>query len=630
MAFQARAYRLWSLAALAAGALSLDNGLARTPPLGFNTWSAYGPAGASEAVLREVADLFVSTGLAAAGYSYVNMDDGWSLPNRSADGQLVADPAKFPGGVGAVADYVHSRELKLGIYTAVAPYVCSGRPGSLHHEADDAALFASFDVDYVKIDNCGASAFGDARFLAFAEAVNRTGRAMVLSTEPFNILPSPAHARFSNLWRTQADLGPSWDQILSTADMNEQWWPIAGPGAFADPDMLQCDRGEIGNGPLCRSHFAIWAVSKAPLLISTALTALTNATLDLYRNAGLLAINQDALGAPARKLAADGQRMPFFVGLGPCEGGAGGVNGVDEAALGFALEAPPPAAGTAAAAMMTAARPADGPNSTWVVKHAATGRCLGVRPWPEAGAAAAPFLLPCDAADATQLWTLPLGRGTPGAVLNAAAGGLALAVAPATAYAAAHGSDAPLPDGAYGVSNVTLAPYAPPPPCVIPHSGCNDFDPLQQWHFSALTGRAHLALYAATQEHCFSSAVSPGTCYPPPGTPQLPAAAPLCLARVLAAANAPALAQHSGQHVWGGALSDGFVVALQNRDAAAASVAARWAWLEAPGVGDGTTLCGTEVVNGTALGALVGGVELEVGARDVAVVRLRAPSGGAC
>ena len=507
---------------------------------------------------------------------------------------------------------MHARGLKLGIYTAVAPFVCSGRPGSLHHELDDAALFASFAVDFVKIDNCGSSAMGDARFLAFAEAVNRTGREMVLSTEPFNILPSPAHARFSNMWRTQADLGPGWDQILSTMDMNEQWWPISGPGGFADPDMLQCDRGEIGNGPMCRSHFALWAISKAPLLISTALTALTNETLAIYKNAGILSVNQDPLGRAARKLAADGQRMPFFVGLGACEGGAGGVNGVDEAALGFSL------------AVANA--------STWTIRHGATSRCLGVRPWPEAGAAAAPFLLPCDDTDVTQLWALPLGAGTPGPVVSAAAGGLALAVAASTAYAAAHGSDAALPDGAYGVSNVTLLPYSPSPPCVIPHSGCNNFDPLQLWHFSALTGKAHLGLFAATQEHCFSNAPSPGTCYPPPGTPQLPATAQLCLARVLAAANAPALAQHSGQHVWGGPLAgSAFVVALQNRDSAAANASARWSWLEAPGVGDGTSLCATELVNNTFLGKLVGGVEHEVGARDVAVLRLTAPSAaGTC
>jgi alpha-galactosidase len=721
---------------LAASAAALNNGLARTPPLGYNTWSAYGPAGASAAVLEQVADLFISTGLAAAGYSYVNMDDGehqrmeflssdgnagnraraarevhvmspeymassaldetrracatplcaarlaarncttrgaqlafckldawlalrsaaphlwragisglvaapfllkraevtpalpflnrasppppthlcvagpssagWSLTNRSVTGQLVPDPAKFPSGVGAVADYVHARGLKLGIYTAVAPFVCSGRPGSLHHELDDAALFASMSVDYVKIDNCGSSAMGDARFLAFAEAANRTGRAMVLSTEPFNILPSPSHARFSNMWRTQADLGPSWDQILTTMDMNEQWWPVAGPGAWADPDMLQCDRGEIGNGPLCRSHFAAWAVAKAPLLISTALTALTNETLGLYKNAGLLRVNQDALGVPARKLAAGGERMPFFVGVGACEGGGGGVNGVTEAAMGFAL-APSPANA-----------------SLFALRHDDTGRCLGVRAWPEAGAAAAPVLLPCDAADATQAWWLPLGAGTPGAIVSPAAGGLALAVSPGSAYAAAHGSDAALPDGAYGVSNVTLVAYNQTPPCVIPHSGCNTFDPLQLWHASALTGKLHLGLYAATQEHCFSAAPAPGTCYPPPGSPQLPATTQLCLSRVFAAANAPALGSHAGQHVWGGPLAGGdFVVMLQNRDAgAAASVAARWAWLEAPGVGDNTTFCGTELINGTALGALVGGVALEVGARDVSVIRL--------
>ena len=254
---------------------------------------------------------------------------------------------------------------------------------------------------------------------------------------------------------------------------------VAGPGAWADPDMLQCDRGEIGNAGRCRSHFAVWAVSKAPLLISTALSALTNETLDIYKNAGVLAVNQDVLGAPARKLAADGAIMPFFVGVGPCEGGGGGVNGVTEAALGFTLA---PSAANA---------------SLFSISHADTGRCLAVRAWPEAAAAAAPFLLPCDAADLTQAWWLPLGVGTPGAVVSPAAGGLALAVGPGTVYSALYGADAtPLPDGAFGVTNVTLVPYNATPPCVIPHSGCNVFDPLQLWHFSATTGKAHLGLYA--------------------------------------------------------------------------------------------------------------------------------------
>lgn len=192
--------------ALLFSASSLDNGLLRTPPLGFNSWTAFG-TGVSEADLRATADFFVSSGLKDAGYLYVNCDDGWSLENRDASGRLVPDPVKFPSGLRNLSAYIHSKGLLFGIYSASSSVVCSGRPGSLFSESVDAESFVSWDIDYVKYDLCGEYAYGNqARYMAFADALNATGVPLVLSTEPYDIIPNPSASTFSNMWRCCEDI----------------------------------------------------------------------------------------------------------------------------------------------------------------------------------------------------------------------------------------------------------------------------------------------------------------------------------------------------------------------------------------------------------------------------------------
>lgn len=284
----------------ATAAPGIDNGLARTPPMGFNNWNSTqcGP-GFDEAMVEGIADLIVAKGLKDAGYRYVNLDDCWAFPLRSLTGELVPDPVRFPHGIKAVADYVHAKGLKLGIYTSAGLRTCDliGMPGALGHEYGDARQFADWGVDYVKYDNCnnlGVDAV--ARYTTMRDALKATGRPIVYSicewgeNKPWEWAPD-----VGNLWRTTGDISDSWSSMLSIVKQNLPLAPYAGPGHWNDPDML-----EVGNGGMTdteyRSHFSLWSVMAAPLLIGTDLRKATPATFDILGNAEVIAVDQDPLG----------------------------------------------------------------------------------------------------------------------------------------------------------------------------------------------------------------------------------------------------------------------------------------------------------------------------------------------
>lgn len=292
-----------SLVAPAQPVLALDNGLARTPPMGFNNWnSTQCRAEFNEAMIRGIADIFVARGLKAAGYEYVNLDDCWALSQRDANGNLVPDPARFPNGIKAVADYVHGKGLKFGIYTSAGTMTCSpiGFPGGLDHEDQDARLFASWGVDYLKYDNCnnqGRDAIE--RYTRMRDALARTGRPIVFaicewgSTQPWR-WAGPV----GNAWRSTGDIEDNWGSVLSIIRQNYVLAPYSRPGAWNDPDML-----EVGNGGMTdteyRTHFALWAMMSAPLLIGSDLRTASSATFGILTNAGLIAVDQDSLGRSA-------------------------------------------------------------------------------------------------------------------------------------------------------------------------------------------------------------------------------------------------------------------------------------------------------------------------------------------
>ncbi|MFJ9868987.1 NPCBM/NEW2 domain-containing protein [Streptomyces sp. NPDC101165] len=288
------------------------DGLALTPPMGFNNWnSTHCRADFNEAMVKGIADLFVAKGLKDAGYQYVNLDDCWALPNRDADGKLVPDPARFPNGIKAVADYVHGKGLKLGIYTSAGFKTCNsaGFPGALGHESSDAQQFADWGVDYLKYDNCNnLGVDAKLRYRTMRDALEATGRPIVYSIcEWGENKPWEWASDVGQLWRTTGDISDSWGSMLSILKQNLPLAPYAGPGHWNDPDML-----EVGNGGMTdteyRSHFSLWSVMTAPLLIGTDLRKASRATFDILDNKEVIAVDQDPLGKQGTVVSSTGGR----------------------------------------------------------------------------------------------------------------------------------------------------------------------------------------------------------------------------------------------------------------------------------------------------------------------------------
>ena len=294
-------------ATAATPALALDNGLALTPQMGFNNWNLT-QCGAqfNEAFVEGIADTLVSTGLKDAGYQYVNLDDCWAQSSRDSKGNLVPDKTRFPHGIKAVADYVHSKGLKFGLYTSAGTKTCNkaGFPGALGHEKQDAALWASWGVDYLKYDNCNNQG-QDAkkRYTAMRDALAATGRPILYSIcEWGQNQPWTWAAPVGNSWRTTGDINDSYSKMLSIYKANIKLGKYAGPGHWNDPDML-----EVGNGKMTdteyRSHFTLWAMMAAPLLIGSDIRKASSATLTILRNADVIALDQDAKGVQGNEIS---------------------------------------------------------------------------------------------------------------------------------------------------------------------------------------------------------------------------------------------------------------------------------------------------------------------------------------
>ncbi|KAK9131692.1 hypothetical protein Scep_011220 [Stephania cephalantha] len=281
----------------------LANGVARTPPMGWNSWNHF-QCGIDEWTVKSTADALVSTGLAALGYKYVNIDDCWGEANRDSKGYLVARTSTFPSGIKALADYIHSKGLKLGIYSDAGYRTCSKTmPGSLGHEDQDARTFASWGVDYLKYDNCyHDGSRPQVRYAKMSYALRKVGRPILYSIcEWGEENPATWASGYGNAWRTTGDIQDKWESITSIADANNIWGRFAGPGRWNDPDML-----EVGNGGMnleeYRSHFSIWALMKAPLLIGCDIRSANRETLSILKNKEVIDVNQDPLGIQGRKL----------------------------------------------------------------------------------------------------------------------------------------------------------------------------------------------------------------------------------------------------------------------------------------------------------------------------------------
>ncbi|MEU7581004.1 NPCBM/NEW2 domain-containing protein [Streptomyces sp. NPDC041068] len=296
--------------------VKLPDGLALTPPMGFNNWnSTHCRAEFDEAMVKGIADIFVEKGLKKAGYEYVNLDDCWALPERDANGKLVPDPKRFPNGIKAVADYVHAKGLKLGIYTSAGTKTCNeaGFPGALGHERNDAQQFADWGVDYLKYDNCNNQGVdAKKRYIAMRDALKAasetTGRPIVYSIcEWGENKPWEWAADVGHLWRTTGDISDNWGSMVSIMKRNLPLAKYAGPGRWNDPDML-----EVGNGGMTdteyRTHFSMWSIMAAPLLIGSDLRKASPETFEILGNEEVVAVDQDPLGKQGEVVSSESGR----------------------------------------------------------------------------------------------------------------------------------------------------------------------------------------------------------------------------------------------------------------------------------------------------------------------------------
>jgi len=279
--------------------------LAKTPPMGWNSWNKFG-CNVSDRLIREMADAMVSSGMQAAGYQYVNIDDCWQV-SRDAQGTIVADPTRFASGIKAVADYVHSKGLKLGVYTDAGRQTCEGRPGSYQHEEQDAKSYAAWGVDYVKVDWCHAEGLDPTvRYAKVRDALAQAGRPIVFSICNWGVnAPWTWGPSTGNLWRTTGDISDHYDRMSVIGFSQNGLEKFAGPGHWNDPDML-----EVGNGGMkpdeYRTHMTLWVLLAAPLLAGNDLRSMSEETKQLLMNNEVIAVDQDAKGVQGRRVWDEG------------------------------------------------------------------------------------------------------------------------------------------------------------------------------------------------------------------------------------------------------------------------------------------------------------------------------------
>jgi alpha-galactosidase len=288
------------------------NGLSLKPPMGWNSWNKFA-CNITEEKIRGAADQLASNGLKAAGYEYVVIDDCWQ-GDRDSEGRIRADREKFPSGIKALVEYVHSRGLKFGIYSDAGNKTCGGRAGSRGHEFQDALQYAAWGVDYLKYDWCNVGTQdAQASYLTMSDALRATGRPIVFSMcEWGTAKPWLWAASVGNLWRTTGDIWDHWQGhktyslgMMDIVDLQVGLASFSGPGHWNDPDML-----EVGNGGMTieeyRSHFSLWAELAAPLMAGNDLSTMSSSTKEILTNSEVIAIDQDVLGKQGDRIRKDG------------------------------------------------------------------------------------------------------------------------------------------------------------------------------------------------------------------------------------------------------------------------------------------------------------------------------------
>jgi alpha-galactosidase len=287
-----------------------DNGLSRTPPMGWNSWNKFGGR-VDDAAVRSIADAMASSGMKEAGYQYINIDDTWEA-GRDAQGNIQTNK-KFPD-MKALADYVHSKGLKLGIYSSPGPNTCAGYEGSYGHEEQDARTYAAWGIDYLKYDWCGArNLYSDeempAVYQIMGDALLKQKRPIVYSLCQYGRLDVWKWGADvgGNLWRTTGDIRDAWDSMTRIGFNQNDLVIYAKPGHWNDPDML-----EIGNGAMTndeyKTHMSLWAILAAPLLAGNDLRSMSPEILAILTNRDVIAVNQDKLGKQGQRVWQTGEQ----------------------------------------------------------------------------------------------------------------------------------------------------------------------------------------------------------------------------------------------------------------------------------------------------------------------------------
>lgn len=290
-------------------------GLAMTPPMGWNSWNTF-ETKIDEKLVKETADLMVATGMKDAGYTYIVLDDGWMTRERDSNGNLVPDPEKFPGGMKALVDYVHAKGLKFGLYNCAGTKTCAGYPGTRGYEYQDARFYASLNIDFLKYDWCNTQGINSKEaYTTMSNALKAAGKPIVFSLcEWGDTNPWEWGEPVGNLWRISGDIYPCFDCEFKHEEGNWSSWGFmkiiemrkgirqhSGPDHWNDFDML-----EVGNGMTQaedRSHFSMWAMVASPLIAGNDFRSMSKETLALLTNKDIIAINQDKMGVQGFKHA---------------------------------------------------------------------------------------------------------------------------------------------------------------------------------------------------------------------------------------------------------------------------------------------------------------------------------------
>jgi len=289
--------------------------------MGWNSWNTF-QCNLNETLIKQMADTFVSSGMAAVGYQYVSLDDCW-MDGRDSSGKIQWNTSKFPSGIPALATYVHGKGLKLGIYETPNTTTCVGlyggispsvAVGSQGHETSDAQTFASWGVDYLKYDKCTGPLSG---FATMGNALRASGRPIFYSINPGDGSGCPPNScsinlpNIANMWRIGFDINASWSSMIGLVDQDANLYSYAGPGHWNDPDMM-----EVGNSGLSdtegQTHFSMWAILAAPLIAGNDLRSMSAATKATLTNSEVIAVDQDPMGVQGRLVASPATNLQVW------------------------------------------------------------------------------------------------------------------------------------------------------------------------------------------------------------------------------------------------------------------------------------------------------------------------------